>query len=767
MSTPLELARSFIARGWSPVPVAHKKKRPYLDNWQMLRLDAETAPDHFGDAPQNVGIILGEPSDWLEDVDLDCDEAIVLAPRFLPDTLAFGRASKPRSHLLYRSVGVKTQKHQDMLHQVPDLDANGVQKIGRDGKPKTKAPMLVELRSTGGQTVFPGSTHESGESIEWVDEHAEIAALDANDLAHRVAQLAAASYIKRNAPECLDEYLESPNAIPHGLSDANAAFLSKWLEQAAPTEKQAEPASEPLEAFTKARRHYNADHPLSATKRGSKCPARDCEGQNSYKGDSNKATCFHSSHPTGCGTNCGGSYVFDPLDLAAHNDGKTPKELLRDGGYFKPGVGDLPPGFFDPPDDGAKKAEPAPAKRVKVGGSDPYARFNATVISKKLVPIIDAEHVLLRRDDGSERIYRVNTRNEATPQITSASVDQCLHNALRKDFGPPPQHLLANALRIWKLEGRRISTEPPPFLFSEDPAETLCLRRLDWSPAPGAHPSWDEFTGRLSDPGAFMLFAWSLFEFESQSRQFVWMRGCGEDGKSKVIGVFTDLFGPTASHAIDNSATKETRFLNSAIYGKRLIVYADCKNRRFGMTELVRNWTSGDPVQIEPKGEPPFSAKLNCKLIVASNSRPELTGQNSDMSRMLYIEVRESPVKDDPKWPAKLAEELPAFLDACRALYREKVPHKGKIPLNAESKALCQGAANEFEEEWEDAFEACFIKSDEGRTSGSDFRDALKMHGLDNNDISDFKDWMERKMGIRQHRDEYGRWYDGFILRRA
>ena len=30
--------------------------------------------------------------------------------------------------------------------------------------------MLVELRSTGGQTVFPGSTHESGEAIRWDEE---------------------------------------------------------------------------------------------------------------------------------------------------------------------------------------------------------------------------------------------------------------------------------------------------------------------------------------------------------------------------------------------------------------------------------------------------------------------------------------------------------------------------------------------------------------------------------------------------------------------
>jgi hypothetical protein len=46
---------------------------------------------------------LGPKSGGLCDVDLDCTEAVVLAPAFLPPTHAvFGRKSKPRSHYLYR-----------------------------------------------------------------------------------------------------------------------------------------------------------------------------------------------------------------------------------------------------------------------------------------------------------------------------------------------------------------------------------------------------------------------------------------------------------------------------------------------------------------------------------------------------------------------------------------------------------------------------------------------------------------------------------------
>ena len=45
-----------------------------------MRLKAETIDDHFNGTLQNVGVLLGEPSDWLIDVDLDHPRAVELAP---------------------------------------------------------------------------------------------------------------------------------------------------------------------------------------------------------------------------------------------------------------------------------------------------------------------------------------------------------------------------------------------------------------------------------------------------------------------------------------------------------------------------------------------------------------------------------------------------------------------------------------------------------------------------------------------------------------
>lgn len=172
-----EAACAYHEKGWQPVHVAHRSKAATMPGWPSLRPSVEELSDWFS-APANVGVALGEPSAWLVDVDLDCPETVELAPRFLPRTWIFGRASKPRSHYLYVAPGAVTRRF-----------------------PGSGTP-LVELRSTGGQTVFPPSVHESGEAIAWdFDEGADATTgprdIAAADLKDRVVRLALAAMLVR------------------------------------------------------------------------------------------------------------------------------------------------------------------------------------------------------------------------------------------------------------------------------------------------------------------------------------------------------------------------------------------------------------------------------------------------------------------------------------------------------------------------------------------------------------------------------------------
>ena len=108
-----------------------------IKGWPDLHITPETVPNYFGDK-SNIGLILGEPSGWLVDVDLDCDEACRLAEDYLPPTDAVsGRGNRPRSHWWYYAEDAQTVKHTD---------------------PRTRE-MIVELRSTGLQTVVGPSVH--------------------------------------------------------------------------------------------------------------------------------------------------------------------------------------------------------------------------------------------------------------------------------------------------------------------------------------------------------------------------------------------------------------------------------------------------------------------------------------------------------------------------------------------------------------------------------------------------------------------------------
>ncbi|TWT47185.1 phage/plasmid primase, P4 family [Botrimarina hoheduenensis] len=165
----LDSARYYTQRGWSVIPLPFRSKNPGFDEWPQLRLGEGDLPHHFNGHPQNIGVLLGEPSDWLIDIDLDHPRAIELAADYLPPTdLRFGRPSKPESHWIYRVSGpIATKKHRSKS----------------DG-------MIVELRSTGAQTVFPPSTHELGEAIEFVDPAAEPALVDPEELQEAVKLLA-------------------------------------------------------------------------------------------------------------------------------------------------------------------------------------------------------------------------------------------------------------------------------------------------------------------------------------------------------------------------------------------------------------------------------------------------------------------------------------------------------------------------------------------------------------------------------------------------
>lgn len=170
----VDAAIAYIRRGFRVVPVRPHEKQPIPHGWPELCLTEFDVSSFFGNG-ENIGLILGEPSRWLVDVDLDCPEALALADHYLPPTGAItGRASMPRSHRWYIARGAMNKPFRDSYDR----------------------SSIVEIRSTGTQTLVGPSIHPSGESYDML--LGEPAEVSAEELAKCVSELSAAVMYERH-----------------------------------------------------------------------------------------------------------------------------------------------------------------------------------------------------------------------------------------------------------------------------------------------------------------------------------------------------------------------------------------------------------------------------------------------------------------------------------------------------------------------------------------------------------------------------------------
>jgi len=208
MDSTTNAAFDAISRGYQAIPIKPRSKAPTGSGWEKRHwpegttledVEAVWAEAHKGytdDQMLNVGVLLGAPSHRLIDIDLDHPSTKRLKDLFLPPTPArSGRPGKPSSHYWYIAAGEEGDPLPGTRqYLMPRTD---------DGK---RGAVIVEFRSTGGQTMIPPSLHDvTGEKYMWMGEHPfggdkGPAVVDGRVLAVQVALLALAAVLQQTWP---------------------------------------------------------------------------------------------------------------------------------------------------------------------------------------------------------------------------------------------------------------------------------------------------------------------------------------------------------------------------------------------------------------------------------------------------------------------------------------------------------------------------------------------------------------------------------------
>jgi hypothetical protein len=219
-----EAALQDLTHGRHSIPIPYKSKIPALKGWQKLRLATpEEVRQHFNGTEINRGLLTGQASGGLFDVDLDSREAQFVASLILPPTrLISGRFSMPLSHWWYLDPQGKlgTKRFKD-----PSFE---------DGDDERAC--LCELRGDGSQTVVFPSLHPSGEVVVW-HLYEEPAAVQIAELLRLVSRIAASALLARYwAGEGSRHDMSLPLAgflLRHGMAEEDAKNFVEITARAA------------------------------------------------------------------------------------------------------------------------------------------------------------------------------------------------------------------------------------------------------------------------------------------------------------------------------------------------------------------------------------------------------------------------------------------------------------------------------------------------------------------------------------------------------
>ncbi|MEM4730101.1 MAG: phage/plasmid primase, P4 family [Thermoplasmata archaeon] len=638
-------ATEYIRRGWRVVPTipdtAGNPKRPinpYAQDgkgWEKLNLGVEDVHMIFGDPKyRGIGLILGPISDDLVDIDLDSDEALVIAPRFLPSTrMISGHDHKPRSHYWYMCEGAVHESFVSNGKKIVEM---------RSSQSKTG-----EVKAQ--QTVVPPTVRADGSTTRWETDTLEPARVEYTTLRRAVLYMCTAIVLARHWPDGDRHYAAMAAAgmlLRGGLDEETVYHIIDGAREVTPDEDWRRRSDLRDIVHDTARRLERGEPTTGAadlTRRlrdGPQVTKQICEWLGIVGGITN---------------------------LENLTDVGNAKRLLRLHG---------------------QDIRYTPER----GG---YATWNGKVWRWDDAPLRrwaeDVAHELRAEfPTAAERVANAKTEDERRKAIeyeralrawaryteSTRGIDAMLKHLQVLVERPPPdawdaQHDLITCesgtidLRTGEIRTPSRDDLVSKYIPLKFDTNSKCPRWLQFINEITSRPGED---GRLIPRPALADYLRAAIGYTLTGRIaerviFV-LYGRGKNGKSLLLKVLEHMLGEYASTTLAHtfvSDDSETKHELARLCGVRFVSVNETSEGSALNEGIIKIVTGGDSVTGRELYRPAFVYTPRWKLFIATNNLPRIEGRDDaiwDRIRVLPFEVRFDGDREDKKLASKLADEL-------------------------------------------------------------------------------------------------------------
>jgi len=326
-----------------------------------------------------------------------------------------------------------------------------------------------------------------------------------------------------------------------------------------------------------------------------------------------------------------------------------------------------------------------------------------------------------------------------------------------------------------------IPNEPLQFSINK---RDYCLSYADLSRIKkGPYPAWQSFMSQMGEEERklFGAFVFSVFDPQNTGRQVLYLYDNGRTGKSCVTNAITGALPEVSGSFSKESLT--SRFGFSTIFGKRLLLYPDCKDPyiiRFGKLHSI---VGNDPVIIEYKNEGAFTARVFSRAIIMSNVAPNIDSfKTNEKSRLIPIQL--DPDLCDTKehyqggkfignnnYTNKLEEQFWHFMHFAFECYIELCPQRQELMV---SEDVYSGLVSDDEDTFEEMIKEDFEVTGnyEDRIKAYDLLQFFKELDPHRNDkgfnytLHNFKIFLENTKKVKYKRLSDARYYIGIKFRK-